>query len=99
MSDPDGPAVPTLFEWAGGLDPLRRMIDCFHDRVEADDEPAGFFPGGVAVHHREHVADWWAEVLGGPETYTERDGGYEPMLRHQRGWRSRPRSGNGSPPR
>ena len=85
MSDPDGPAVPTLFEWAGGLDPLRRMIDRFYDRVEADDELAGFFPGGVTVHHREHVADWWAEVLGGPETYTERHGGYESMLRHHRG--------------
>ncbi len=85
MSHPDGPAVPTLFEWAGGPDPLRRMIDCFYDRVEADDELAGFFPGGVTVHHREHVADWWAEVLGGPETYTERHGGYEPMLRHHRG--------------
>jgi hemoglobin len=31
------------------------------------------------------VTDWWAEVLGGPETYTEQHGGYESMLRHHLG--------------
>ena len=61
------------------------MIDCFYDRVEADDALSGFFPGGVSEHHRAHVADWWAEVLGGPETYTEQHGGYESMLRHHLG--------------
>ena len=86
--------VPTLYEWAGGLVALRRMIDCFYDRVEADDALSGFFPGGVSEHHRAHVADWWAEVLGGPETYTEQHGGYESMLRHHLGaWPSRPRNG------
>ncbi len=29
MSQVDGPDVPTLYEWAGGLLPLRRMIDSF----------------------------------------------------------------------
>ena len=85
MSQVDEPAVPTLYEWAGGLVPLRRMIDRFYDRVEADDELSGFFPGGVSTHHRSNVADWWAEVLGGPTTYTEQHGGYESMLRHHLG--------------
>ena len=85
MSEVDEPELPTLYEWAGGLVPLRRMIDCFYDRVEADDALSGFFPGGVSEHHRAHVADWWAEVLGGPETYTEQHGGYESMLRHHLG--------------
>ena len=82
MGEVDEPGLPTLYEWAGGLVPLRRMIDCFYDRVEADDVLSGFFPGGVSARHRAHVADWWAEVLGGPETYTEQHGGYESMLRH-----------------
>jgi hemoglobin len=30
--------------------------------------------------HRSHVTDWWAEVMGGPATYTDRPGGYEHML-------------------
>ncbi len=85
MSQVDEPVVPTLYEWAGGLVPLRRMIDCFYDRVEADDELSAFFPGGVSTQHRANVADWWAEVLGGPTTYTEQHGGYESMLRHHLG--------------
>jgi hemoglobin len=82
MGDIDEAGLPNLYEWAGGMIPLRRMIDCFYDRVEADDILAGFFPGAVSVRHRAHVAAWWAEVLGGPETYTEQHGGYEAMLRH-----------------
>ncbi len=85
MSDVSEQGLPSLYEWAGGLVPLRRMIDCFYDRVEADDALSGFFPGGVSVHHREHVAAWWAEVLGGPDTYTQQHGGYEAMLRHHLG--------------
>ncbi|CAI9405698.1 group II truncated hemoglobin [Nocardioides sp. T2.26MG-1] len=81
----DEPGLPTLFSWAGGYDPLRRMIDAFYDRVEADELLTGFFPGGVSERHRAHVTDWWAEVLGGPATYTERHGGYEAMLAHHRG--------------
>ncbi len=80
----DEPDLPTLFEWAGGIAPLRRMIDAFYDRVEADDALSSFFPGGVSEHHRTHVTDWWAEVLGGPATYTESHGGYAVMLDHHR---------------
>lgn len=81
----DEPDLPTLFSWAGGYEPLRRMIDAFYDRVETDELLTGFFPGGVSERHRAHVTDWWAEVLGGPATYTERHGGYERMLAHHRG--------------
>jgi len=78
-------AVPTLFDWAGGGAALRRMVDAFYDRVERDDLLAGFFPGGVSEDHRAHVAAWWAEVFGGPSTYTDELGGYESMLAHHRG--------------
>ena len=80
----DEPDLPTLFEWAGGEAAVRRLIDAFYDRVEADDLLAAFFPGGVSELHRAHVAAWWAEVLGGPATYTEELGGYEAMLAHHR---------------
>ena len=87
MSDPSdlSDPVPSLFEWAGGQDAVRRLIDCFYDRVEADDLLAPFFPGGVSEAHRAHVAVWWSEVLGGPDTYTREHGGYETMLAHHRG--------------
>jgi len=76
--------LPTLLAWAGGSDAVRRLIDAFYDRVEADDLLAGFFPGGVHERHRDHVTDWWCEVLGGATRYTERHGGYPTMLAHHR---------------
>jgi hemoglobin len=73
-------ADPTLYEWAGGLEAFERMINAFYDRVEADELLSPFFPGGVHEEHRRNVAAWWAEVFGGPATYTEELGGYERML-------------------
>jgi hemoglobin len=80
----DEPDLPTVFEWAGGLDAVRRLIDAFYDRVETDDLLSPFFPGGVSERHRAHVTAWWAEVLGGPTVYTDEHGGYEAMLAHHR---------------
>jgi hemoglobin len=82
---PDGPGVPTLLEWGGGPDAIRRLIDAFYDRVEVDDQLSVLFPGGVSEEHRAHVTLWWVEVFGGPADYTERLGGYERMLAHHRG--------------
>jgi hemoglobin len=79
------PGLPTLYAWAGEGAGLRRLIDAFYDRVEADEQLAAFFPGGVSQVHREHVTAWWAEVFGGPTTYTDEHGGYEAMLSHHRG--------------
>ena len=70
---------PTLFDWAGGRPALRRLMDRFYDRVEADDLLSGLFPGGVSEEHRDLVTTWWSEVLGGPEAYTAL-GGYRRML-------------------
>ena len=77
--------TPTLYEWAGGEAAIRRLMDCFYDRVERDELLSPYFPGGVSEEHRAHVAVWWSEVLGGPARYTEDLGGYEKMLAHHRG--------------
>jgi hemoglobin len=79
------PAVPTLFEWAGGSDSFGRLINAFYDRVEQDDLLSALFPGGVSQEHRAHVTVWWIEVFGGPADYTAEHGGYERMLAHHRG--------------
>jgi hemoglobin len=76
---------PTLYEWAGGGDAFRRLIDAFYDRVEADDLLSPLFPGGVGEQHRRNVTTWWCEVFGGPRTYTQELGGYERMLGKHRG--------------
>jgi hemoglobin len=84
MSDARG-SPPTLYEWAGGSDAFRRLIDAFYDRVEADELLSPLFPGGVGEEHRNNVTAWWCEVLGGPPTYTEELGGYERMVGKHRG--------------
>ena len=83
MTEPDAP-TPTLYRWAGGEAAIRRLIDCFYDRVESDELLSPFFPGGVREDHRAHVTAWWSEVLGGPARYSEQLGGYESMLAHHR---------------
>jgi hemoglobin len=75
-------SVPTLYEWAGGGRALAAMINAFYDRVEHDELLSPFFPGGVTIPHRRHVAAWWSEVFGGPSDYTRDLGGYPAMLAH-----------------
>ncbi len=84
MSDVPSTATPSLFEWAGGADAVRRLINAFYDRVERDELLASFFPGGVSLDHRDHVTAWWIEVFGGPARSTAELGGYETMLSHHR---------------
>ena len=74
--------TPVLYDWAGGEDAFRRLINAFYDRVERDDLIGPLFPGGVTEAHREHVTLWWCEVFGGPATYSEELGGYERMVAH-----------------
>jgi|SRR5215208_1417964 len=77
--------TPTLCEWAGGEDAIRRFLDAFYDRAEEDELISPYFPGGVHEEHRDHVTAWWTEVFGGSTRYTDRLGGYENMLRRHRG--------------
>jgi hemoglobin len=73
--------TPTLYEWAGGREAFAGWLNRFYDLVEAEaPDIASMFGGRVSAAHREHVTDWWAEVMGGPAAYTERRGGYEHML-------------------
>jgi hemoglobin len=76
----DSEGTPTLYDWAGGAEPMRRFLDAFYDRVERDDLLSPFFPGGVHEEHRDHVTAWWIEVFGGPSRYSDELGGYESMV-------------------
>ncbi|HEX5910973.1 MAG TPA: group II truncated hemoglobin [Thermoleophilaceae bacterium] len=80
---PDQP--PTLYEWAGGTAAFERWLNAFYDQLELDEELVALFGGRVSEEHRRHVVAWWAEVMGGPSTYTDELGGYERMLGHHRG--------------
>lgn len=61
--------VPTLYEWIGGFEPLEALFKRFYERVPADAILAPVF-SGMAPHHFRTVAQFVAEVLGGPKLYS-----------------------------
>jgi hemoglobin len=71
--------VPTLFEWAGGMPALERLTGCFYDKVRADEVLAPIF-AQMSSEHPRFVAQFIAEVLGGPTTYSETRGGHPHMI-------------------
>jgi len=81
---PEADETPTLYEWAGGREAFKRLIEAFYDRVEGDELISPLFPGGVSREHRDHVTLWWSEVFGGPAEYSEKVGGYPHMVNKHR---------------
>jgi CDGSH-type Zn-finger protein/truncated hemoglobin YjbI len=72
----DPASIPTLFEWAGGLPALRRMVDLFFERYVPEDPLLAPMFGGAPADHPERVTAWLAEVLGGPAGYRGTFGDY-----------------------
>ncbi len=84
-----GRPPPSLYEWAGGMPAFERLTEVFYTHVHADPLLAPVF-AHVSDQHAHHVAQWLAEVFGGPPGYTDELGGYPAMLRHHLGLRIRP---------
>lgn len=80
------PAVPTLYEWAGGLTALERLTARFYGRVP-DDPLLGPVFAHMDAAHPTHVAQFLAEVFRGPAAYTADRGGHATMLAHHLGRR------------
>ena len=57
---------PSLYEFAGGAPAMRALAAAHHARCLADPELSHPFSNGVHPDHVQHLADYWAEVLGGP---------------------------------
>lgn len=73
--------TPTLYEWLGGMPVLERLTAVFYDRVPGDPVLAPVF-AQMSTNHAKHVAEFLAEVLGGPPTYSSQRGGHREMIRH-----------------
>ncbi len=71
--------IPTLFEWAGGTPALERLTQRFYDKVRQDQMLAAIF-AQMSSEHPRFVAQFIAEVLGGPTTYSETRGGHPHMI-------------------
>lgn len=72
-------AVPTLYDWLGGIDPLNRLTTRFYEHVK-DDPLLGPVFAHMGADHPSHVATFLAEVLGGPTAYSEHRGGHPHMI-------------------
>jgi hemoglobin len=73
--------VPSLYEWLGGMPALERLTTTFYARVPSDPILSPVF-AGMPREHAAHVAEFLAEVLGGPQTYSSERGGHPSMIRH-----------------
>ena len=62
-------AIPTLYEWVGGIERLESLFMRFYEGVPADPVLAPVFANMPADHFRT-VAHFVAEVLGGPALYS-----------------------------
>ncbi len=62
---------PTLYEYAGGDAAFLRLARAHHARCLADPELSHpFSHPGQHPQHVERLAAYWAEVLGGPPSYS-----------------------------
>jgi hemoglobin len=72
---------PTLYEWLGGMPALEQLTALFYSRVPNDPVLAPVF-ANMSAEHPQHVAEFLAEVFGGPATYSAQRGGHPDMIRH-----------------
>jgi hemoglobin len=72
---------PTLYEWLGGMPALEQLTSLFYSRVPDDPILAPVF-ANMSAEHANHVAEFLAEVFGGPTVYSSQRGGHPAMIRH-----------------
>ncbi len=76
--------TPSLYDYLGGMPALARWIGEFYTRV-AKDPLIGPVFANMSSDHVQHVAEFLAEVFGGPKTYSAERGGHANMIRHHIG--------------
>jgi hemoglobin len=73
--------MQSVYEAAGRDEGLLRLAEAWHDRVMADEVVSHAFSHGFHPQHTERLAAYWAEALGGPNTYSERYGDETSVVR------------------
>ena len=74
-------ARASMFEFAGGEPAFLALATEFHRRCLEDPVLSHPFSHPGNPEHVDRLADYWAEVFGGPARYTESFGGHSAMLR------------------
>jgi hemoglobin len=73
-------ARPSIYEAVGGEEAFLSLAAATHERCLQDPELNHPFSHHVSPGHTEHLAFYWAEVLGGPPRYSMTLGGQSGML-------------------
>jgi hemoglobin len=71
--------APTLYEWMGGLAALERLTARFYGQVASDSMLGPLFKH-MDADHPKIVAQFIAEVFGGPKAYSENRGSHHAMI-------------------
>jgi hemoglobin len=71
---------PSVFEHAGGAEAFQRLAAAHHARCLADELLEHPFSHDGKPDHVTRLATYWAEVFGGPPTYSATYGGHPAML-------------------
>jgi hemoglobin len=72
-------APPTLYDWAGGMPMLERLTTRFYEAVAQDELLRPVF-AHMGAEHPRFVAEFIAEVMGGPPRYSDGRGGHPHMI-------------------
>jgi hemoglobin len=74
--------IPTLYQWAGGVERIEALFKAFYARVPSDPLLGPVF-AKMPIEHFQTVAHFVSEVLGGPKFYSG-DGkrGHSTMVAH-----------------
>jgi hemoglobin len=73
-------ARPTIYEYAGGAPAFLALAAAHHERCLQDPVLSHPFSHDGDPDHLAHLATYWAEVFGGPPTYSESLGGQSRMM-------------------
>jgi hemoglobin len=71
---------PSIYQFAGGEPAFRALAAAHHRRCLEDPILEHPFSHQLNPEHVERLADYWAEVFGGPPSYSESFGGHSGML-------------------
>jgi hemoglobin len=75
MSEPLG---QTLYEWIGGAETVRRLVEAFYPKVQANPVIGPLFPEDITpVMEKQYM--FLTQFFGGPQLYTNEYG--HPMMR------------------
>lgn len=72
-------SIPSLYEWAGGMETFERLTDVFYKKVLEDPLLKPIFKH-MSSQHQMHVAHFIAEVFGGPSIYSTEEGSHFKMI-------------------